>query len=54
MPPKIKVDKNKPKTKADKAAQRKKAKEKQAAKLAALGGTAPNSNNDKAKNPKKK
>lgn len=49
MPPKTKAEKNKPKTKADKAAERKKMKDKKAAKLAASGSAMPN--NDK---PKKK
>lgn len=52
--PKTKAEKNKPKTKADKEAERKKTKDKKAAKLAATGGTVPNANNDKPKNPKKK
>jgi hypothetical protein len=59
MPPKSKVpkskaEKNKPKSKADKEAERKKRKDKEAAKLAAAGGTVPNSNNDKPKGGKKK
>jgi hypothetical protein len=52
--PKSKAEKNKPKTKAEKQAELKKIRDKKANKLALVGGTLPNSNNDKPKGVKKK